>query len=504
MQSNTAEQEWTRLDGERSTLISRCENYAALTIPKICLPNGFDMNNAEQSLDYQSDGARCVNSLTNKFMMTMFSPSRPFFRAGADAATKAELAKVDMTEADLADGLGQIEREAVRQLDRKGQRPKLYQILRHLIITGNGLLYLGKDQMRVMGVKYYVVKRNAEGKVITLVIREKMCVEELTQDVQDEINPPKHHDTEVCLYKWIRFEDGRYKMTTWVDNQKLSDKFDGNWSEDDLPYRALAWDLADEADYGTGLVEEYIGALEATSVLAEAVVDGSVLGTEFRWMVNPTGLTTAQDLNESKNGDALPGRPEDVDAVQGGNPQAVATADGVLQRYQKQLAEGFLLFSSTVRNAERVTAEEIRQQAQELESSYGGVYSMLGNILQAPVARWCLTGVDTKLLSGGLEYTIITGLDALSRGGDLENLRLALNDLAGVAALPPEFQGRVKFNAIAAYVGNGRGIDLRPFLKSDDEYAAYLQQQQQSRVAEQAAVNASQAQSQAQAQGSTP
>lgn len=499
MESTTASQEWTRLDGARSTLKSNWERYAALTIPKICLPDGFDTNSQEQALDYQSIGARCVNHLVSKFVMAMFSPSRPFFRTQADDKMKAELKQLNMDETDLATGLGQIERAAVAKLDGLGQRPKLYQTLRHLVITGNVLLCL-MDQMRVMGAKYYVVKRNAEGKMITTVIKESMCFEELTKDVQDAAAKKYNSEDKVCLYKWIRYEDGRYKMTQWLDEQQLPDKFNGNWSEEDLPYRVLAWDLADEADYGTGLVEEYIGALEAVSVLAESVVDGAVLGTEFRWFVNPTGITTAQDLNDSKNGDALPGRGEDVEAVQGGNPNALATADGVLQRYEKQLAEGFLLFSNTVRNAERVTAEEIRMQAQELEQAYGGIYSMLGNILQAPVAHWLIRMLNPALLQSGLKLTIITGLDALSRGGDLDNLRLALGDLAQIATLPPELQGRIKFPTIAAYVGNGRGIDLTPFLKSDAEYQQYLDQQAQARVAEQAAVNQQKAASTVQAQ----
>lgn len=498
MAYHSGEEAWTALHALRTTMLNRCERYAALTVVKVMLPDGVDLMSMEQSTDYQSIGARCVNHLTNKFMSTMFSPSRPFFRAGADTETKRDLAKMDMTEDDLVQGLGKIEREAVALLDRRGQRPKLYQTMRNLIITGNSLLCEEGEELRTMGLKYYVVKRDCYGKVIHLVIREEIKFDELDKKVREELAGLHNDDTKVCHYRWVKWngDNNKYEMTQWVNTTKLSESFDGRWSEEDMPYHALAWDLTDEADYGTGLVEEYIGALEACSAMAEGVVDGSVAGTEMRWLVNPTGMTNADDFNKSRNGDALPGRPEDVNAITVGNAQSITVADSVLSRYEKQLAEGFLLFSGTVRDAERVTAEEIRIQAQELESSYGGVYSMLGRQLQGPVARWLIKGIDKNLLKQGLSFTVITGLDALSRGSDLENLRLALGDLAALSQLPPDLIGRFEYQKLAAYVGNGRNIDLLALMKSEDDYNAWLDKQAQQRVAEQAAVNQTKVQSQ--------
>jgi hypothetical protein len=33
---------WTDLDSVKQPLLQRCENYASLTIPKLCLPQGFE------------------------------------------------------------------------------------------------------------------------------------------------------------------------------------------------------------------------------------------------------------------------------------------------------------------------------------------------------------------------------------------------------------------------------------------------------------------------------
>ena len=285
MDYRNAEEAWSALHSLRSNLLLRCGRYSALTIPKVLLPEGLDLMSTEQSTDYQSMGARCVNHLTNKLMTTMFSPSRPFFRAGAGKKTKEQLAKLGMTETALQQGLGRIERESTALLDRRGQRPKLYQTARNLIVTGNSLLVLGKEDLRTMGLRYYVVKRNAAGKVITVVVKEEVKFDELEDAAREELAGRHSDDCKVCHYRWIRWEDGKYVMDQWVNTYKLSEKFSARWAEADLPYLALTWDLADESDYGTGLCEDYIGALEATSTLAESVVDGAVAGTEMRWMV---------------------------------------------------------------------------------------------------------------------------------------------------------------------------------------------------------------------------
>lgn len=487
--AHSAEQEWALLDGIKGPLLRRIERYAALTIPKICLPPGFNVESTDQTHDYQSIGAQAVNHLTNKIMLALFAPSRPFFRGEAGPKTLADLAKIGIDETKLAPILAKMERDAVKVLDKRGQRPKLYQTVKHLIIAGNVLLCLEPQEMRVMGIRYFCVKRDSRGAMHKLIIREEVKFDELDQDVQDILPGKYQEDTKVCHYKvFKRDSNGDYNLVQWVDSNQLPVAFNGKWPEARFPYRVLTWDLSDESDYGTGLVEEYSGDLEAMSVLSEAVVDGAVLGSEFRWLVNPTGQTTAEDLNNSSNGDAVPGLPADIAPTQGGDPQAISTADAVMQRYEKRIAQGFLMMSGVTRDAERVTAEEVRLTAQELETSFGGTYSALAVGIQLPIAHWLLLETGTQIMGTDIELVIITGLDALSRNGDLDSLRLALQDLAQITSLPPDMQMRIKFEPIAAYVGSGRGIDLIPFLKSDDEYKADMAAMQQQQVNAQSAI----------------
>lgn len=499
-----ASQVWDNLDGIKQSLIFRCENYASLTIPKICLPDGFDDKSTDQTHDYQSIGAQAVNFLTNKIMLTLFAPSRPFFRVDVGDRTRKQLLQNGLRESDIVATLGQIERSAVKALDTKAQRPKLYQVMRHLIVTGNVLLCLFPEGMRVIGLKHYCVKRASDGSVHTIVIKESVKFDELEPAVQAEVGGQHQPDDKVDHYRWIvkDFKTGDYKLTQWVNTQKLSEKFEGKYTEDTLPYRVLTWDLGDEADYGTGLVEEYAGDLEALSVLSESVVNGSVLATEYRWLLDPTSMASVEDVENSENGAVIPGKKDDLSVAQGGNAQAIVTAEQVMQRYEKRVALGFLMASASTRDAERVTAEEIRRDAMELESAFGGTYSMIANNTQKPIAQWLMADIGVPP-GFDVELSIITGLDALSRRGDLENLQFALKDLAQIALLPPELQGRINYKPIADFIGNGYGIDLTPFLKSEDEYQQYLAQQAEARVQENNAVEAGAAGAQAAVQQGT-
>jgi hypothetical protein len=466
-------------------MLTRIERYAALTIPKVCLPDGYDHNATDETHDYQSIGAQAVNHLSNKLMLSMFAPSRPFSKLVPGKRAKAQAAAMKMTDIQLQQVLANGEREAIAALDNKGQRPRLFQVMRHLIVAGNVLLCLEKDQLRAIGLKNYVVKRNIRGEVMTIVIREKLKFDELDADIVALYSRNYTAESEVDFYKWIKREpNGSYTMTQWINGDQLPKKYNGRWPADRLPYLALTWDLADEADYGTGLVEEYSGDFEALSALSESVVDGAVLGTEYRWMVNPNGITQVEDLNNSENGDALPGLPSDVAPSQGGNPQAITVASEVLDRYERRVSRGFLMGSAVIRDAERVTQEEVRLTANELETAYGGVYSTLAASLQKPVAIWLFDTIELDIKGADLDITIVTGLDALSRNGDLENFRLAMGDMASIAQVPDNLAPRVKWEEVGAFIGQGRNIDLSKFLMTDAEFAAKQQAEQVSRVEE--------------------
>lgn len=485
------------MDGTRQGFLRRCEEYASYTLPKLCLPSGYDQNSSELTHDYQAVGAQSVNHLANKIMLALFAPSRPFFRLDADEATQAEIDKIGIAPEEVTAMLAKGEKDAVKALDRMALRPKLYEAIKHLIVIGNVLLCLdGDETARVVGLKKYCVRRSQSGKLLELLIADKVQFDELEPAVQAALRTHTHYqdDHEVTLFKWIKRNPvGDYELTQWVDQYRLPKAFEGKWPEKTLPYRVLTWDLSDDAHYGTGLVEDYKGDFSGLSTLTKAQVIGAVLASEFRWLVNPAGMTKPEDFMESENGAAIPGMKDDVTLVQSGKAGDLQITMNMAGEYVTRIGRGFLLGSQITRDAERVTAEEIRMVANELETALGGAYSRLAVDFQLPLAYWLMAIIKLGVDGSGFTPSIVTGLEALSRSGDLEELKLWLADMAGLANLPPALLQRLNLAAISKDLAAPRRIEVSAYLKSEEQMQAEAQQaaqQQTQMVAEEAGINA--------------
>jgi hypothetical protein len=480
--AGNAQGRWNQLHGARRGLISRCEQYAAYTLPKLCLPPGYDQNSTELAHDYQAVGAQAVNHLSNKMMLALFAPSRPFFRLDATTAMTKQLDALQAPQTEITAMLAKGEQAAVKALDKLALRPKLYEVLKHLIVIGNVLLCLDDEGVRVLGIKKYCVRRSMTGEVLELLIADQVLFDELEPDVQDAISKHTSYtdEAQVTLYKWIKRDANKdYVMEQWVDNHKLPKEFGGKWPANLLPYRVLTWDLSDEAHYGTGLVEDYSADFAGLSILSKAQVMGAVLASEFRWLVNPAGMTKAEDLENSENGAAIPGQEGDITLLQSGKSADLQITMNMTAEYVNRIGRGFLLGAQGIRDAERVTAEEIRLVANELETALGGAYSRTAADLQVPLAYWLMAEAGIPADGSGFEATVITGLDALSRTGDLEDLKMWVADMAALAAMPEPLLQRLKVDALAQAFAAPRRVDISNFLKSGEEMQAEQAQAQQ-------------------------
>jgi hypothetical protein len=144
----------------------------------------------------------------------------------------------------------------------------------------------------------------------------------------------------------------------------------------------------------------------------------------------------------------------------------------MIERYERQIAQAFLLNSQLTRQAERVTAEEIRAQAQELETSNGGIYSRLAAQWQVPTATIVLDQIDFSGKIFGIKPRIITGMESLSRLGELDAIRMFLADLGMLNTIPEDVRAKMHLGRFIATVGAARQVDYKVFLKTDAELKA--------------------------------
>ncbi|QVR48651.1 portal protein [Stenotrophomonas phage BUCT609] len=498
MKINTAAQRWMQLDGTRNNIIRRAERFAKWTIQKVFPDSWYDGNNGVVSNEFQSLGAQAVNHLSNRLMMTLFAPSRPFFRLGPKKAAKEQLATIDPDQRKAMENkLSVVEREAADVIDRKSMRSKLYELLKLLIITGNALMIL-KGDMRILNLRSYCVRRDINGKVIELMIREKVQREEIDpealalaqQSGQFQLTP----DGCTYQYRWVKWDSKRSKYVEdqWLNDFKLPPQYQSIYAESKMPYHAVTWDLSSGMHYGTGLVEDYKGDFAALTALSRSTINAAIMNSEFRWLIRAGAMTSPQDLANSRNGDVLMGEEGDITPLNSGMEVKLNTNITVAQEYVQRIGAAFMLQSAVTRQAERVTTVELRMNAEELEGGLGGAYSRLAGGLQIPLATFCLDESGYSVANSNFEATVITGLAALSRVGDRDRLMSFLQSITPLMqASPQEVIPRLRISALLSDIASAEGIDRDAYVLTDAEFQqmqAMQQQAQMQQMANQAAV----------------
>lgn len=495
-------QEFMAGGAARESLLERCEQYAGWTIPTI-FPEDHVVDDEEMQTDYQSVGAQAVTNLSNKIMMALFQPSRPFFRMQLDADQRAELEGSGLTPAKIDEALAEAERQSMKNLYATNARVVLNDVMQHLIVTGNTMLYAprnGEDYVNY-SLRDYIVKRDLRAKVVKAIIRETKTVNGLGDELMGLAAMHGYgEEDEVTIYTGIqRVGKNRYMVWQELEDIAYCHKKIGVYTKASLPWIPLTWNLARGKDYGTGQVELYAGAFSKLSSFANTIKDYGLIMTDIKTLVNPQGMTDVREITEAPSGAYVHGREEDLFVHQ---PQVANVADFLTVQFEtvaRQLAAAFLMNTAVTRDAERVTAEEIRMQAQELESSLGGIYSRLAAELQLPIAKRLLK--DLNEIFKDIEPVIVTGLESLSRNSELDNFRAFMQDLIGLADVPEEVSTRLDFEKVISLLGAGHGVDYKKFLKDEkivqQELKQRMQQNAQAASMEAGAV----AQAQAQAQG---
>lgn len=470
--------------------MTRAEKYAKWTLPFLFPMTGSN-EGSEHQVSTDGIGARAVNHVSNKVVTTLFRPQGPFFRLRlskqqrkqiALLAQSSDQAKVAELTQRIEQELNDTEQEAVEHLDMVAYRPMATNAAQLLVATGNALVYhpAGKP-VQVFTLRDYCVVRDLSGTVIEIMTRECKAFETFHPDVQIQLRVRDYgrQDTdEVKVYTQIKLhEDGKFHARQEAGGVEL-DIEDAMWPAKLLPWIPLTWNLLRGEDYGRGLVEDYAGAFHALSVLTQSLVNLAAIMGDIKFFVKPTSVIDVAELNKSPAGSYHSGNAEDVAAMQTNKNSDANFIVSMIERYERQIAQAFLLNSSVTRDAERVTAEEIRIQANELEMSVGGIYSRLALQWQVPTANVTLDHIGFSGLEQGITPQIITGMDSLSRAGELDNLRMFVSDMALLEAVPEDFRRAIDPLKFAAVIGTARQVDYAKFMKSAEQMQAEIQQEQ--------------------------
>ena len=337
---------------DKADLMLRSETYAGWTLPSI-FPPEYVNSSTEIQNDYQALGARAVNHLANKLNFVLFNPNRPFFRLRVDDAYMQELEAKGLDSSTIESVFSAKEQEAIGSMAKRRTRTSLVMLMKHLIITGNALLYTPEDKgnTQVYSLRDYVVKRSPDGTPLVVITRDLKNKAQLPEDVQALITG-KEDDEHVTLYTAVKLRDGKYELSQEADSVTLSSS--GSWTKDELPWIPLTWNLLRGQHYGVGLVEEYAGAFNTVSILTESLVRAGVISADIKFLVDPAGATDYDALNNAASGEYVSGRVGDIGSLQLSKESDLAWVMNLLDATERNIAQAFLLNSAVTRDAERV------------------------------------------------------------------------------------------------------------------------------------------------------
>ena len=484
---------WDKLYGRRSYLHDRWEDYAGWTLPYI-YPNDTYMSSTEMQMDFQSIGARAINHLANKIVSTLFVPNRPFFRIDLPKDQVAIAVEQGIEEAQLEQITAATETQALKQLERVGLRIALLQAIKSLIAVGNSLVYMPETDKKaqVYNLKDYVIKRDMSGNMVLLITRDTTYIDALPEHIADmaKAKGVSDPDTELTIYtQVIRVGEDKFLVKQEIEDLFVIPNAKGVYSEDTLPWIPLTWNLPRGYDYGTGLVEEYAGSFASLSAYTESMRNLAAIAADIKILVDPMSQTDLDGLNRSEPGTAVFGNRDDLEYLSLEKTADLQFMAQAIQDLKEDIGAAFLLATAVTRDAERVTAYEIQQQAHELEESLGGVYSRLAQELQQPIAKRLLQQMDNSLRD--LEINVLTGVEALSRTSDLDQLMMMFQDATMLSNLPEGIQHELDMRRTLMVLGAHRHVNYEPLLKTEEqkqqEREQAMQEQERMMAAEAAA-----------------
>lgn len=485
----TAKSRYTKLEGDRKNYTDRAEKCAKYTIP-MAFPKDTDTSSTNYETPYQSIGARGVNNLTSKLMLALFPPNAPFFRLSLGDEVKQALTDDPDTMQQWEEALSKIERKVQSYMENHQIRTTMSEALLQLIIAGNVLLFLppAEGGMRLYRLNSYVINRDGIGNVIEIVAKETLAYAALPEEAQnlieqDEVDPDKSYD----VYTHTYLEGDVYQSYQEIEGQVIGGT-EQTYPKDKSPWIPLRLKKMDGESYGRSFVDEYLGDLKVLEALCKSVAQVAAVASNILYLVNPNAVTRISELSKAKSGDFVRGKIEDIQILQVNKTSDLQIASAEIQQIEGRLSYAFLLNSAVQRNAERVTAEEIRYVANELEDTVGSIYSILSQELQLPLVKRFMVqmtkeGAIPDMPEGaqGVEPMIVTGIEALGRGHDLNNLDTFIRY---AQVFPEAFQNNVKQAEILRQIATSLGIDASSVVKSDEELQQEMMQTQQMQMAQ--------------------
>lgn len=467
------------------TIINRYEQYAYWTLAYLMAdPRELSMTGRViVERDFQEIGALLVNNLSAKLTRLLFPTQYAFFKASASPTFKDWAAKKGLTEDQLNAKFAALEMASKSRLFVNAGYASLILALKYLIVTGNVLIHRdsAKGKITVWGPNCFSVRRDGTGELLDCVLKEYTSVEALPQELQDALRQAqraKYSRPEQVVEKYTRIQrtirNGVSGFTVSQEVDCIPVGTEGWYPANLCPWMCPTWTLIPGEHYGRGLVEDYAGGFAKLSSLSESAALYGVEMTRVLHLVGPSAGSDIDEMNNAESGQYVRGDPGAVQAYEAGDAMKAKQIDEQIQGTFLRLSKAFM-YQGQARQAERVTAFELQQEAQEAEYALGGAISTLSGGIQIPMAHILMGEVSqdamTGIVTGELMPDVTAGIDALGRSADVQNLIQAAQEIAGIAPVA-QLDKRLNSQRIVDVILAGRSIDPASIFYTPEEQQA--------------------------------
>ncbi|MDB4681408.1 portal protein [bacterium] len=477
---STVPSEWySSNESDRNDYETRAENISRLTLPYVMRRDGATSSTSLDYLPSQSFNGMLVNNLKAKMGMALLPPATSSFRLKPDATAMMEIYGEDENAiSEISKQLSMNTDIINAEIENQQIRSSLFDIILQQLVVGSVIAEkIENNGVQLHTLKNFVVKLDNQGKPLV------MCIKETLSNLPEGIEP-KEEAEEYELFTLVAYDA---EADHWVLKQDILGEAVGEevtYKNDKLPFKYLGWTWMMDDKYHRPFAEDYLSDMLQVDALSKLNTEGAVISAKSLLFVNQRGnRTNKKDVAESANGDVLDGSSEDVTALQMQKSHDFNVSNAREQDIKQQLKQAFLDTGSVTRDAERVTAEEIRIMAQQLESStLAGVYSRMSLDWSKWIVEMVMDELNIKF--DAIDVTVLTGLDALGRSQEAQKLD---GFMQRVAAL--QLNGYIKETELINRYASFDGINTVNLVKTKDEVdgerAAAQQAQQAQMVDEQ-------------------
>lgn len=497
----TAEDAYKSLQTGRQQVIDMGRKMAALTIPAVFPPDGYqtgdDIPGNNQALT-----AMAVNTLASNITFMAFPPGQPIMRFKA-VETRMQ-ADIDADPELYAETLLALSRLELAHRERFQATPletAYGNYIKLLLVGGNALwkhLELDKPMFRRPDV--YVVQRDLSGAPLLSILEDCVKLMALPEKHREQIlrlapvdrfANKKEWEREVTIYSVCKLKvSGNEK--SWL----YWEEWEGHLLEDTQvetdfdvpPMHPGALILVPGQNWARGYCEEYRGDLFTVEAQASALNDGAAIAALSLMFVRP-GQTSLKAVREARNLSVLPGKAEDVTMFRSDKGADMNFVSNTLEQAARRLGAAFMLQSSVQRSGERVTKEEIVRLGTELDKALGGLNTQIAQNNQRPILLRAIRLHEDEDSSippvpeDIIRVEVITGTDALGQSLEAENL--IEYAAAGQQAFPKAFEQTHNAQNYFTRLAAAKGIKPDGLVKTADQMQADQQQSQQQTLQQQ-------------------